>query len=773
MSFHPPGTRARALGTILVACLALSAGTPVLALHSQARPEATVRGTVRSIADGRTIEGAIVTLPEILRHTTTDARGEFAFENIPEGRWLISAQAIGFSTLSQRLTVPVPGGGVVDLRLEPSVVELAPVTVTTSRGRATSGRETTSSISVLGAEEIAATPSGTTDELLRSIPGVQLPLANSTVNFPANPSVAIRGVGLGDNGTRTLVLVDGIPANGAFFGNVFWNRVPRQNVERIEVVRGGGGSSLFGSYAMGGVINILTRSLGETPHATSEIKGGKHGLLQADASAGTGIGPVRVGIAGNYLRNDGYFRVAPEDRGPIDRRPNIEQASVQVKGEADLAGGWYLGLTGNFYDQNQESDSRLSVTNTRILDVNARVRRMLGGSGFLTASFFAADEDFSNDGVSTTPFGTRNGEFVSNAHITPTTDLGGSIVWNAFFPGPVRSATVGVDGRYVKGSDDADIFLPNGTLSLNRVGKGKQRVLAAFAEVTLSPLPDVEIVASARLDNFRNFDGERRENAVTTTFSSRDITEFNPRLGLRVQPTQQVGVRASVYRAFRAPTLAELYRSFGTATFVGLANPALEAETLTGVDGGLDLHVGPFSAQVNGFYMEIEDQVGGVVAGFSPFTLRNENIGTAESKGLEVLGQVAVTPRIFLAAGYTFTDTEVTDNKDDPDLVGNRIEGAPRNVFTGSAGYNDPTGLALTFRIRSLGAQFQDISNETRLGAHTVVDAFASYRVRNGVKAFVEIENLLDEDYTATALGGAPRRGAPFQINGGLRLTLR
>lgn len=719
------------------------------------------------------IEGAIVTLPEVLRRVTTNDRGEFTFENIPNGRWLISAQAIGFASLSRRVPVPAPGGDVVEIRLEPSAVELTPVTVTTSRGRATSGREATSSISVLGADEIAATPSGTTDELLRSIPGVQLPLVNSTVNFPANPSVAIRGVGLGDNGTRTLVLVDGLPANGAFFGNVFWNRVPRQNVERIEVVRGGGGSSLFGSYAMGGVINILTRSIDDKPRATTEIKGGKHGLFQADGSAGTGIGPVRVGISGNYFRNDGYFRVAPEDRGPIDRRPNVEQVSVQVKGEADLDGGWSLGLTGNVYDQNQESDSRLSVTHTQIVDMNARVRRMLGGSGFLTASFFAADEDFSNDGVSTTPFGTRDGEFVSNAHVTPTTDLGGSLVWNAFFPGPVRSATVGVDGRYLKGSDDADIFLANGTLALTRLGKGKQRVLGAFAEVTLAPMPDVEIVASARLDNFRNFDGETRENGITTTFSSRDITEFNPRIGLRVQPTEQVGVRASAYRAFRAPTLSELYRSFGTATFIGLANPALEAETLTGVDGGFDVQVGPFSAQINGFYMEIENQVGGVVAGFSPFTLRNENIGTAESKGLELLGQVAVTPRIFLTAGYTFTDTEVTDNEDDPDLVGNRIEGAPRHVFTGSGGYSDPNGLSLTFRLRSLGSQFQDISNETRLGAHTVVDAFASYRLPNGVKAFVEIENLLDEDYTATALGGAPRRGAPFQINGGVRLTIR
>ena len=768
MSYARPEARLRAPWHLrAISCLMLIAA-PIMPLLAQQPTDATLSGVVRSRSDDRPVEGAIVALPELSRSTTTNARGEFRFVGLPSGRWLVTARAIGFASAQQRLT---PGETLL-LRLVPSATELSPVTVTTSRGRATGSQETTSSVSVLPAEELAATPASTTDELLRGIPGVQLPLVNSTANFPANPSVAIRGVGLGDNGTRTLVLVDGLPANGAFFGNVFWNRIPRQQVDRVEVVRGGAGSSLFGSYAMGGVINILTRPIEDHPHASAELKGGRFGFLQADATAGTGTGSVRAAVSGNYLRNDGFFRVAPEDRGPIDRRARVEQVSVQVKGEADLASGWTLGLTGNFHDQDQRSDSRLSVTSTRILDVNARARRQLGGGGVLTATVFAADEEFANDGVSTVPPGTRDGEFVSNAHLTPTTDLGGAVVWHTVLSGPIQGVSLGVDGRYIKGSDDADIFLANGDLALTRIGRGKQRVLGAFAEVTLAPLPDVQLVASARLDNFRNFAGENIENGTTTTFDAKTITEVNPRLGLRYQPTAALGVRASGYRAFRMPTLAELYRSFGTATFIGRANPALEAETLTGLDAGLDLQVGPLSAQFNGFYVEIENQIGGVVAGFNPFTLRNENIGTARSKGLEVLGQVAVTSRIFVTAGYTFTEAEVTNNADEPELIGNRIEGAPRHAFTGSAGYRDPDGLALTLRVRSLGEQFQDISNESRLAPHTVVDAFAAYRLRPDLQLFLDVENLLDEDYTASALG-APRRGAPLTISGGARLTFR
>lgn len=773
MAFHTRRARVRVLHKIIAVTIALSVGTPLLALSSQTPAKSVVRGSLRSTSDGRAIEGANVALPELDRSATTNSRGEFSFPDIPAGSWLLSARAIGFASSSRRVVTSRSGVIELELRLEPSAIELSPMNITSSRGRATGGREAISSVSVLDADQIAVTPAGTTDELLRGIPGVQLPLVNSTLNFPVNPSVAIRGAGLGDNGTRTLVLVDGRPANGAFFGNVFWNRMPRQNVDRIEVVRGGAGSSLFGSYAMGGVINILTRPLTEQSSVSAEVKGGNHGLFQADASASTGLGGVRVGVAANFLRTDGYFRVASEERGPIDRRPSADQVSVQVKAETDFSSGWSVGLTGNFYDQDQESDSRLSVTNTQIFDASVRARRQVGSSGFLTASFFAADEDFANDGVSTIPFGTREGEFVSNAHVTPTTDLGGSVVWNAVFAGLFRSASVGVDARYVNGSDDADIFLSNGTLSLNRIGRGKQRVLGAFAEATVSPHSKVEVVGSARIDNFRNFAGENLENGTRTTFASRDFTEFNPRLGVRYQPVDALGIRASAYSAFRAPTLSELYRSFGTATFVGLANPDLKAETLTGVDGGIDLQAGPFSGQINVFYVEIKNQVGGVVTAFNPFTLRNENIGTAESKGVELIGQVALTSRLFLSGGYTYTDAEVTDNDDDPDLIGKRIEGAPRHAFTGSAGYNDPGGIGFTIRVRSLGSQFQDISNETRLGAHTVVDAFASYRLRQDIQFFLEVENLFDENYTATALGGAPRRGAPFQINGGARISYR
>ena len=115
------------------------------------------------------------------------------------------------------------------------------------------------SATVITREEIINSAGHSAEEVLRGIASVQLQPDNSDVVFPLNPSIAIRGIGVGDTATRALVLVDGIPINGGFFGNVFWNRIPKENLERIEIVRGAS-SSLYGSYAMGGAVNFVTRA---------------------------------------------------------------------------------------------------------------------------------------------------------------------------------------------------------------------------------------------------------------------------------------------------------------------------------------------------------------------------------------------------------------------------------------------------------------------------------------------------------------------------------
>jgi outer membrane receptor protein involved in Fe transport len=585
----------------------------------------------------------------------------------------------------------------------------------------------------------------------------------------------MRGLGLGDNGTRTLVLVDGLPANGAFFGNVFWNRVPKQNIERIEIVRGSG-SAEFGTYALGGVVNIVTRRLPGQPQVEADVGYGTQETFQGNFYGGVPVTEaLRLSLNANYYDSDGYFEVAPEFRGPIDSKTRAETLSIQGKAEYVPLEHVILYLRGNYYTQDHQRDTQLSDSHTDIWDIAAGGEVSLGQAGTIFADFFYADEQFANDNTNTIPFGSRQAEFVSNAHDTPATNIGGSLRWTRAFGRYVPSATLGLDLRLLRGEDDADIFLEDGSLALRRIGKGKQSSVGVSGEVSVYPHPKFEILGSLRGDFFRNFDGRTIENGEVTNFADKSFNEVTFRLALRYQLVDAVAVRGAAYRGFRAPTLANLYRSFGTTGFVGLANPQLDPETLIGGEVGVDLQVKAWKLafQINGFYNVINDFIAGVAIAFDPvFTIENQNVGTIRSRGVELIGTVGPFWDMSLTAGYTYTDAEVTEFRDDPTLEGNRVEGAPVHIVTFSASYHRPRGLQVTFRGRYLSEQFQDTSNESRLPAHTVFDASAAYPVTRHLSVFLLANNLFDNEYIADALGDFDLRAAPRQVFGGVRVAL-
>ena len=135
---------------------------------------------------------------------------------------------------------------------------LETVTVTPSRTEERLGN-IPASINVLDSEDIKNSPALVADDVLRQIPTFSLFRRTSSLSsHPTAQGVSLRGIGP-SGVSRTLVLVDGIPFNDPFGGWVYWTRVPMESVDRIEVIDGSS-SSLYGNYAMGGVINIVGES---------------------------------------------------------------------------------------------------------------------------------------------------------------------------------------------------------------------------------------------------------------------------------------------------------------------------------------------------------------------------------------------------------------------------------------------------------------------------------------------------------------------------------
>ncbi len=641
------------------------------------------------------------------------------------------------------------------------------VVVTASRGSSSlSASELPASTTVLKREQILASPGRTLDELLREVAGVQLPPLNSLSSFPVNPSVALRGVGLGDNGTRTLVLLNGIPVNGAFFGNIFWNRIPKNDIERIEIVRGSS-SSVFGSLAIGGVISIFTRTPGSETRATVDLRGGSDSTYAGDFSLGGALNDnFSMSIAGNYFETGGYFLTRPEDRSPIDAPTDNELFNISVATAYQVDEKLSAELRLDYYEQDQRTSTRLSTSETEVLSLTGGIEAQLDPVSRLRGTLFYSDEDFQNDGTSTVVRGVRDAEFVSNTHLTPAESLGGSLVYSREISELLRVVSLGIDWRRLEGKDDQDIFTSDGQLFLNQIAGGKQRFVGLFTEVSAQPHSRLTLLASVRYDDVSTSDATRVLDGVVEELPEIDFDRLNTRIGLNFKASSQITLYGAFARGFRAPTLAELYRRFGTSSFVGLPNPELEQETSSSGEAGLRFEYQRVHSEINLFRINLDNQIGSVVAGFGPFTLRNENVGEARSQGLEWITKARLTPNLALDVSYTYTDTEILENLDDPEILGNRLEGAPEHTALFGLLWS-PQQWKVNLRARFVDKQFQDLSNETRLPSHWVIDAGARYRFTPAFEAFVNIENLLDNTYTASAFGGLDRRGAPLQVLAG------
>jgi outer membrane receptor protein involved in Fe transport len=598
---------------------------------------------------------------------------------------------------------------------------LPPVVISATRGER-SVEDLPVSATVITRDEIINAPGRSVEEVLRGVASVQLQAGSSDVVFPLLPSIAIRGIGVGDTATRALVLIDGIPVNGGFFGNVFWNRILKENVERIEVVRGAS-SSLYGSYAMGGVVNIVTRV---PTQREGQVEGqvGEHETYQGNVRFGEVLAnkALTLGFNANYYETQGYFRLPPQQRTPVEERLGGRLYNLQGRGDMTLSDSvkGFVRLGYNHQDrfggfEDRQADSAIADFASGI-DIDA------GGLGLVSLRGFYAYEDFYVDNVNVPdPFTS----FVSNRHHTTSHDYGFSTQWSRGFGLLASRVTAGVDFRRIDGEDDQDIFnAPDTPRASHVVGEGTQTSVGVFGEVSLKPIDTVEILGNLRFDVFLDSDGRIVTDGVPRTFSDRTRTFVSPRIAARWQFTRPVALQASYYEGFWAPTLAELYRSFETPTFRGLSNPDLSPQRLRGGDLGLDVRVGRLSGQLNGFYNRVKNFVGSEEVGFTndKFTVMTANVAEINSRGFELIATLQITDTLSFTTNYTYTDAEVVKGP----LKGNRVEGAPENVAGFWLYYNAPFGLSVNPRARYVGKSFQDITNEAVQDAHWIFDVFSA-----------------------------------------------
>jgi outer membrane receptor protein involved in Fe transport len=744
-----------------------------------------VEGVVRD-SSGASVPGAQVELhaKSFAASTITDAAGAFAFQNVQESSGTLTVTANGFQSSTAPWTSSPGAPAHVEITLTASLLN--------QRIEVTANRASTLLIDVpisdiqLTREELQDTPALTLDDDLRQVPGFSLfRRSSSRTANPTTQGVSLRG--LGANGaSRALVLQDGIPLNDPFGGWVYWDRVPAESIADIEIAQEGA-SSLYGSDALGGVVQFVSRAA-EPAGVSLETSYGNQNTPDLSLWAGGEKGRWESTFSGEVFYTDGYILVPEADRGPVDTKAGSEHGTADLMvgrkiGEKSeiFARGWYL-------DETRRNGTELQRNDTKLGQGALGANLDLGGFGALTLRFYADVQTYHQSFSSVTSVASqRDTETLTDLQTVPSQGVGGSALWSRQV-GKRQTLVAGFDDHEEIGASH-DILFTKGVPSANQSSGGRQRTLGFFGEDLIQITPRWILSLSARVDHWSNFDASIVRIPISTgvpaitRFDDRSQNAFSPRATLRHQINSNTSWDASVYRAFRAPTLNELYRSFRQGNTTTQANASLTAEHLTGGDAGISIEGLNRRLEIRGvfFYNQIINPVANVTCMPPPNALPGcpapvpnviarirENLGRISAPGFYAGATAHITHNFDLSAGYQFVNSRVVSFPEGTSLVGLWVAQVPHNTFTFQARYLNSRIVFVSVDGRFVGKQFDDDQNQFPLGNFFVLDAMASRSIGVGLEVFGAAENLFNEKY-ATAATPVPQLGLPIAARIGLR----
>jgi outer membrane receptor protein involved in Fe transport len=347
------------------------------------------------------------------------------------------------------------------------------------------------------------------------------------------------------------------------------------------------------------------------------------------------------------------------------------------------------------------------------------------------------------------------------------------VEWSLQRDGSIPFVSLGLDLSRVSATEHRTNFARSGAVTEQAEVSGKQQFAGLFAQASWRPSDRVEVLGSARLDHYQNLDGvESVEGGAITHYPNARSTQFDPRLSMRYATSARSAIRGSVYRAFKAPTLRELYRTTVSSNTITKGNPFLGPETLVGGEVGFEWATGRSRVEVNVYRNEIEGlRARAPVPGQPPNVIQQMNLGTSRSQGLELITDTQVTRALSIGAAYTYADSVVTDDPD-PALVGKLIPEVVPHIGTVNIRYRALRGTTVDLRGRFLGRSYAEATNSVASPAHQVIDLYVSHPLREGLDVFAVLENAFDEDYFYAVSRTTLRNGQPRTFTAGVRWAI-
>ncbi len=744
--------------------------------RSQETANFQLEGIVRD-STGAPVPDVQVTLSNARFHASqyTDREGRFHFDHLPVSAATIAVQSSAFNPVQQHWDARAQGPRPVEITLAPrTFAQRVTVTATRTVQRVS---DTAASVAVLTQQDLATSGGITLDDALGEIPGFMLYRRNGSLTAnPTSLGVSLRGVGT-SGASRALVISDGIPLTDPFGGWVYWDRIPMTSVSRVEVVEGGV-SDLYGGEALGGVINVIP----VRPHDTSLSLATFYGNEQtpyASLTASLREGSWLALVSSEGFHTDGYVSVLPPLAGTVD----VPVASEHLDGQFTLErlfsdqGRAFVG--GSIFEDARKNGTPLQNNDTRLRQITIGADWQSATAGALTFRGYGGPEDYDQSFSSIAL--NRDSETLTDIQRVPSDQTGLSAQWTRT-AGSHQTLAAGFDGQEVRGASN-ELMYASGKISDGVGTGGRQRLWGLYGEDILRLSTRWLITGGMRVDDWRNYDAlsvttplAKPGPTQVTDFVPRSEQAFSPRLSTLFRAKENLTFRASIYRAFRAPTLNELYRPFRLGNVLTLANSALSAEQLTGAEAGTSYSRWHDRLSLRGtlFWSDISDPVANVTLSTAPalITQQRQNLGETRSRGVELEAEARLSTAVTLSGGLQYADATVTHFPANTQLVGLLVPHVPRHDVTFQAQYSRPRRLTASLQGSFVGSAFDNDQNTLLLRRYFLFDALVSRPLGHGMDVYVAGENLLDNRYDV-ARTPVLTSGPPILFRAGFRLTIR
>lgn len=620
--------------------------------------------------------------------------------------------------------------------------------VTSTQRRDATLKDATRPAYTINRQEIEQQGARTAKEAIKFLPSI---LGGGTVGteFNALSGQFIRG----SNTNQVLILLDGRPINNVGSGGFDLSTIPSSLIERIEVIPGGG-STLYGSDAIGGIINIITTRPTERFAANAKVEIGSYGLNEQSLQLSQKVGEFSyvVGFSRTQAQNNYPFTIPEAGFSGVRTNNDGISNTSNIKLEYQPSDRTKLSLTGFYVAQNYGvpggvpipsplfgqgyfnslTDNNRKYTDQVFVDVGLEQKLGEGNDSLLSVRVYSDRLNtrfdnrtaFANTLVGNPPVLTNTPQ-TQQRFETRQNSLGFQIQHNWKFAS-TQNITYGLDYRSTNAINETT------NLTTNILSAGYNASIsqgALFAQYSNDLTDRLNITAGLRQEFSSLVNG-----SVTT-----------PALGIKYALTDSTTVRANYIRNFRTPTITNLFNPSPS----NIGNPNLLPETGDSYDIGIDQKLGDiglfrltaFSNNISNLiaFQSISPPANGISGTY-------QNLGQVLTKGIEAALNIRVAPNVFLFANYTANDPRILSSVNAGEN-GKELRFAGGDKLSLGLSYEDAQGWYAGLLMSSLGGFPTNNTNTEFLSGQTTFDLRLRAPISKQITLTVGIENIFDQRF--------------------------